>query len=541
MGTPSIVANSVTVTEDIVETSASVTSTPFGSGLDLSSHAWLSIQVDSAIYPQFTVSGVNPASTQVFEVVAAINAATGLNLAAQITGGKFIITSTTEGSGSQIIFNAITGPATGNAYGVLFDVGSPSYPVTASTGIGAATYVEGVDYEVDYVDGYIYQTSFSAPSPRGSSRQTITSGQTMINGSTTGSIVNVSGSLYKLHDSVTNKFNNQPLIYVRVGDEVTITSASGAGLGALPKTFIVSEVIDGQNLYLAGFSPTGEAGSVTYTIVSTQTVNISYEYNPISIDVGGNVLLPNGTHGIRPGRTDYTISDTPFAIIQSIQQVDPNTGELLGTPLNPPGGYGSGGYGLGGYGVGNAGDYTFIVNDPTVRFSVYEDSMIVFNENALSLSYQVTFLYCPELQAVHTLTRSEIERVTGADVLIKLFVPAFVSTNINVVQNPTNASPPTDAASSTAVQNLVNTTLSPAGVSVTDIITLLEGMGIEDVQTPFTLTAKVYNPDGSTSIYTSQDVLTVPTPTLPSQTSNPTTARISAFFPGTITVTTVTP
>lgn len=544
MGTPSIVVGSVVITEDIVDTAASATGVTVSptAGIDLSENQYLNMQLDKNTAIQFKASGADPAATQLFEIINAINTALGETIATSVNN-KLSLTSETLGNGSQIIFNAIAAPATGlgNAYSTLFNVSSPTYPVTYS-GIGAAVYVEGIDYEVDYVDGYIYQTSFTPETrdPASSGRQTITSGQTMIDAAATGSITFVSGK-YRLTDSVTNQFNNKPIKYVRAGDEVTITAASpGIGI-SLPATFVVAKVIDGQNLLLSNFRPTGVSASITYSIVSSQTVDITYQYNPISIDIGGLTLLASGSRGIRPGRDAFTITAGPFVSVVSIEEVDPATGEVIGDPLLPPQGFGQGGYGDGPYGVGNSGDYRFIVNDATVRYSMFEDSMIVFNDNALGLSYQVTYQYVPELQAVHTFCRSDTERVTGADVLPKSVIPGFVDMAINVLQDPTNATPPTDAVSSAAVANLVNTTLIPTGITETAIIVLLEGMGIEDVQTPFTMKATVQNPDGSTSIYTSQDTLAIPPIVLPSQTSNFSTSRIVGWFPGNITVTTVAP
>ena len=51
------------------------------------------------------------------------------------------------------------------------------------------------------------------------------------------------------------------------------------------------------------------------------------------------------------------------------------------------------------------------------------------------------------------------------------------------------------------------------------------------------MTGTIYNPDGSTTVVSSEDILTVPTPVLPSQTNNFTTARITHFFAGNIVVT----
>jgi hypothetical protein len=295
-----------------------------------------------------------------------------------------------------------------------------------------------------------------------------------------------------------------------------------------------------NRLQLSGFNPTGASTAVTYTIASQQVVDVAYQFNPISIDVGNLVLQADGlTRGIRPGRSAYTITDIPFAIITSIQEVDPSTFEAIGAPLNPPQGYGRGGYGMGGYGVGNSGDYQFVVNDPTTRFSAFEDSVIIFNSSALGLTYAVTYLYNPELQAIHSFCRSDFERVTGADVLPKIYVPAFVDIPLSIRRDPKNLTTPANPALILLVQNLISAVQSPAGLTATAIDTLLRGQGVLSVQVPFVMTATIYNPDGSVSIIQSEDVLQLPTVVLPSQTSQYTTPRISHFYPNSITMTSV--
>jgi len=548
-GTPSIVSGSVVVKEDIIETAASLQSVYISpvSGIDLSSTQWLNITIDSRAPVQVKVAGAIPTQTRLFEIINAINAGVGLVVATAGPGNTFTITSPTIGAGSQISINATTLPilTANNAADVLFGISLGSLPKVL-TGVVANTYLESVDYTVDYATGAIYQTPFTI-AQRGL-HQSITSGQTMVpsvSNAGTGGKIQLVGVNYQFQDNAANAFDTVPLVYVRPGDELTITSINGFSSGtqigiSIPSTYIVSDVLSGNALSLAGFNPTGTSTNVTYSIVSTQTVNISYKYNPISIDIGSQVLLPDGTRGIRPGRSAFTITDVPFIKILSIQQVDPNTLEPLGSPLVQPSGYGAAGYGQGGYGQGASGDYIFYVNSPTERFSVFEDSVIVFNENALGLSYTVTYYYNPELVAIHNLTRNDTERVTGADILVKSMVPCFVDMTIGIRRDPTNINTPADADLATLVEQLVNAVVSPNGLKESAIEALLMGEGVASVQTPFTMLGTVYNTDGSTSIIQSTDVLQVPTPTLPSQTDNFTTARISHFWPGNISVVEVT-
>lgn len=548
-GTPSIVPGSEIVKEDVIETAASVATLAVPpAGIDLTNHQWLNIQIDNSAALQINISGATITATQKFEIMNTINGAFGKTVATAGAGNTIVITSPTRGAGSQVILNPLTIPIPGsrNASNVLFGILISSLPVTVA-GIAAVVYQRDLDYIMDYINGDIYQATFdSTRDPLSTGRQTIVCGQTMIdlpaaNISPTGSFTNV-GSLSYLEDSSLNQFLQDPLIHVRAGDQVTINSINGITTGIVDgiligSTFLVAQVVTTQRLLLSNFSPTASTSpnTVNYTIVSQQVVDISYKYNPISIDIGAQVLLADGiTRGVRPGRDAFTIKDTPFVKIVSIQQVDSDTGELIGDPLNEPGGYGRGGFGSGGFGIGITGEYNFIVNDPPSRFSVFEDSMIIFNQNALSNSYIVTYLWDPQLQGIHSITRNDAERVTGADVLVKTFIPCFVDMTIGIRRDPTNSLTPTNDALTVLVQNKVNTTVADTGLKESDIIRILEDEGLSSVQTPFTMTGTILNPDGSTTVLTSQDIMTVPSETLPSQTNNFTTARITHFFPNNI-------
>lgn len=550
LGTGNIVVGSVVVKENITETAAVVSSVPIPlqnlpilGGIDLSSTQWINIQVDGLPATQIKVSGANPTNTYPYEIISAINLALGVDVASKGPGNTVVIKSRLVGAGSQIIFYPLVSPVLSaqNASQVLFGIPTIGLPAT-TLGVVAASYIETVDYDVDYEAGLIYQTAFSSPAPRGSLRQTITSGQTMISGYSSGQISLVGGK-YRFVDSTANAFKFLPLVCVRPGDQLTITSINGSTSGtvvgiSIPATYTVGTVIDSQNLTLSGFEPTGTTAinSVVYSVVSEQVVSVSYKYNPVSIDVGNQVVLDDSvTRGIRPGRESTTIKDLSFVKITSIQEVDPSTGESIGDPLLPPQGFGKGGFGMGGFGVGNSGDYRFLVNDPTTRYSAFEDSVILFSEDALGLSYKVSYLYNPEIAVIHNFCRNDTERVTGADVLVKTFIPAFVDLDIQVRRDPTNLTTPSNANLAILLKQFIELVQAPIGLTSTAIEAILLAEGILSV-VPFSMRATVLNPDGSTRVLESADVLIYPSVTLESQTDNYTTKNITHFFAGVITV-----
>jgi hypothetical protein len=330
-------------------------------------------------------------------------------------------------------------------------------------------------------------------------------------------------------------------VRVRVGDEVTITSIDGQDLntviGDLPQTFVVSEVVSTGKLYLLDFNPTGTAEDVFYTIRSNQVVVVDYEYHPISIDIGSQVLLGDtGLRGMRAGRSAFTITDTPFIDIVSIEEIDPESGEVLSDPLTPPRGFGYGSFGEGPYGVGAGGDYEFKILAPRDRYSVYDDAIIIFGQDALSKSYRVTYRWIPEMLSIHNLCRNDSERVTGADVLPKHYVPALVDMTIGIRRDPTNLTTPSNDGLAKLVQTLVNSKSGSEGIQASDIAKLLEDQGVDSVSTPFTMTATVLNTDGTTTIIESEDILIFPDVTLPKNTDMFVTKRIVHFLPNSISV-----
>jgi hypothetical protein len=540
--TPNIVVSSVIVKEDVVETSARVLSVavPPLVGVNLSANEWIRIQIDDRPVKQIKISGANPAQTQRFEIINSINASLGLNAATPVAGGKIAITSPKTGAGSQIVIYAPVSPvsSSNNAADVLFSMSS--YPQTIE-GVAAYVFTEDFDYEVNYIDGLIYQTSYTI-GPRIPGQKTILSGQTMLSSVSDGKITQV-GSEYFFDSSVANRFENDPLVRMRLGDEITIEEigglSTGTVLGTLPQTFIVSEVVSSTRLKLSGMYPSAatSTNSITYSAKSNQVVKVEYRYNPISIDVGPKVMLADGfNRGVRPGRGSFTISDVPFINIVKIEEIDPDTLEVVGDPLSAPGGYGQGGYGSGGYGVGLAGDYDFEVLAPNDRFSVFEDSVIVLRPESLSKSYRVTYKCVPELVNVHNITRDDLERVTGADVLIKNFVPAFVDIEIGIRRDSTNINTPDNAALADLIKEYVDNVPAGLGVQASQISKILEDQGVDRIVTPFSMKATVLNTDGSTFIIESKDELLFPEIALPRQTRNFASSRIVHFYPQNISV-----
>jgi len=587
--TPFIAANSVSVTEAVVPTQAIIRSGVIPpSGIDLSANEYLKIQVDAFTAVNIKVSGVVPATTQRSEIINSINFVLGLQCAFTSGTDKIEFRSPSFGSGSLLSFQTPDLPRT-DATNLLFGAASPFFV----SGTGPVIYVEGAanDYVVDYTNGKIKRTITSniksgdviiSPTPTGvnsiavggctttnlssaigisstaglekgmrvigtgvpidtfikviNSPTTFTTTQNSI-ATGTATLSFVKDFIYDTTFSSPAPFQNPPPNQLRVGDLVYITSIDpNTGIIAsvnAPAIFPVSEILSNSKIRLQDFSPRIVATGITYYVVSNQTVVIRYKYAPVSVDIGPLVILSDGvSRGVRPNRDNYTIKDVPFLAISSIEEIDSDTGEPLGVLLQFAVGYGAGGYGVGGFGGSPSGDYRFIVNRPTERFSCFEDSVIIFDPSWSERSIQVAYYAVPEILPIHTLSRDDTERVTGADVLPKHFVPGFVDVTIQVKRDPTNSTTPDNAGLSVLAANLINSVptftqgAASKGLEASALIAMLEGQGVEYVQVPFDMTMTVMNTDGSSRIITSNNVLIHPDVTLPRQTDNYVTPRI---------------
>lgn len=468
--------------------------------VNLSAARHVKITVDSVIR-EINIAGAVPASTTRNEIVAKINYAFGFNVAFQV-GNTLKITSPTKGLLSEVVLDNPT--SLPSALLAVFGVAS----MTPINGDGPVTFVETDHYEIDDTAGEI--------------RRVV--GPTLISSATTGA--STAGS-----DVFTDPTPNQ-FTAVTERDIVTINSGPDAGDYRIKTAALNSLVLDAEL--------TNTSSSVNYTIHHTgikngETVFVEFYFNPLSIDIGSLIKLDTlgKVRGIRTGREDQTIPDTAFLRIKQIELIDPITEEPLGEILSGRGGYGVGGYGEGPYGVGSGSDYYMVVNSPAERFSVFEDSYIVINSSFEGFSFGVTYECVPEVQGFHTFCRSETERVLDGDLLVKHFLPAYVSGEIFYSVDQTDSSVPDNDTLTGLVKDFIDLRPSGSVLDFSDIWQFLVrvtdpfdrfGTSVK----PFTLKATVHNTDGSTTIITGTDGIVVPAlDPFPKDTPRPLSPRIT--------------
>ena len=479
-----------------------ISTVDMSSPIDLSTNQYIGLVIDGE-EKTIRVAGATPAATSRNEIVNKINSVFGLDVAEPV-GSTFKVMSLIAGLDSQI---TIKDPATGTS--ALLEVfGLAPGDAYVYKGDGPITFVEGLHYSIDDEEGTVQRIVGS-----------VILG-TQITGETT------EDGYQFLDNSIPTIFDN-----VAAGDILTIQSGDDAG------DYRVVEVNTGSLTLDVALTVT--ATDIEYSIRRTGIKNgellyVEYYFNPIAIDIGKYILLNEDTQerGIRPGRDLWTITNVPFIRVREIRIIEPLTLAPTGDVLEPSKGWGSGVYGGGPYGVGTRGDYRMVVNKPHERFSVFEDSYIVISNNYNGYSIEVEYEAVPELEAVHEFSRSNAERVLGSDILIKHFLPAYVSGTIEYKVDGTDSTIPDNASLQTDLKAFISSFTISESIEYSDIIQyILRRVDPFDrfggYVRPFTLKATILNADGSVSIITGSAGLEIPVlDPFPKETSRPLSPKI---------------
>jgi hypothetical protein len=389
-------------------------------------------------------------------------------------------------------------------------------------GIQPRIYNESVGYNIDYDAGNIQRII----------------GTQVVAETNTGV---VQRGFYFFDLTVLNAFQN-----VQPDDIVSIMSAPGAD--AIVGDYRVREYINPTCIRLDRPFEVVPTGDVTYVIHTTEildgeNVAVSFDYNPLSIDVGGLVPLDEygRTRGVRPGRENFTITDMPLLAVMQVELIDPVTKEPLDQILEARGGYGRGGYGRGGYGRGVSSEWRLRVLDPVTRFSVWENSIIQINPEYETQSFRITYLVATDVPSYQDFADSDLERVLDAHVLMKHFIPAVVSATIDYSVDPSNPNTPSNDVITDEVKKTINTVRSGDPLDVSDVVQVILSLidptasGKARVRLPAYLNATVYNSDGTKTILSDNDRLIIPD-TTDDPTVVPLTPRIAHWVAGNITL-----
>jgi hypothetical protein len=479
--------------------------------MNLAQNASVQVGIDGQVL-NIRIAGAIPSSTERTEVVAKINSAFGFQVAF-FTATSFELRSQLRGTLASVsIGQSITGTSVSTQV-----LGLPAGPTVVIYGTGPTIYREDHDFTIDDEAGTIKRVIGAEVLP------------TQLAGITT------EGS-----DIFTD---SNPGVYFTVNAGHILTIVSGADAGDYR---IVSKQ---DNTLVLDKKMTATSGSVSYYVTATaikngENIYAQYYYNPLSIDVGPLVKLDSAgfLRGVRTGREDYTLFDVAFLRIRKIEMIDPLTQTLTGTVLEGKGGYGRGGFGKGAYGIGSAADYRLVINSPEERFSAFEDAYIVLNPALIGLSFNVEYDYAPEVMAFHTFARSDRERVLTGDVLMRHFLPAYVSATIEYRVDPTDSSIEDNATLQLALGKFIEGQPAGSDLEISDVYQFLQSTTdpynrYGTYVKPFEMTAVVHNTDGTKTIIRGTDKLAIPTlDPFPKFTKRPLSARITHWVAESITL-----
>lgn len=481
-------------------------SVDMASPIDLSTNSYITISVDG-LEKTIRVAGVTPAQTTRNEIVAIINNAFGVDVASPI-GTTFKVTSLSPGRESTVVVKDPDAPLN-SALLEVFGLATGS--VYTYEGDGPLVFIEGQTHEFDDWEGTLKRILGTV----------VTSAVT---GESTASSSEFSDATLDIFDSVSEN------------DILTINSGSDAG------DYRVLEVIDNNTLTLDA-NLTDTATDLDYTIrqggiKNLELLYVECYYSPLAIDIGKYVLLDEETseRGIRPGREDFTVTDVAFLRVNNIELIDPVTFEGLGEFLDGSAGFGQGGFGRGPFGVGSKADYRMVVNEPHHRFSAWEDSYINISQANQGLSFRVYYDTVPEVETLHDFVRNDDERVLGSDMLMKHFLPAYVSATIQYQVDETDATIPDNDTLQEEVKQFISQKPSGTSLQASDIIQYITRRTdpfdrYKSFVRPFTMKARVLNTDGSTTIVTSTEELVIPEPDpFPKDTVRPLSPRIAHWI-----------
>lgn len=308
---------------------------------------------------------------------------------------------------------------------------------------------------------------------------------------------------------------------VKAGDLLEIESGSAQGSYLVER--VGPQYETGVLLKVGGFFPTATTG-LNYKI--TGRARADYDYNPISLDVQREV---------RTNREGATITNVPLLLLREIQLLD-SFGNIE-RELNGPSGYGDDVFGEGQYGSG-AYDYHVRIINPIERYAPTEESLIVFSKDLLNRSFKITYDHESRLQSVQDYVESASDRSIAADLLVRHFVPVYLSFDIvyDVLSENETVAPTADELL-VLVQDYINS-YDTTEFEVSQLVSFLFTTGYAaNVSLPLYVRAAIYNTDGSIEEQTSENVIAPNFEAMPSYSEKILTPRVCGYLPGTITIT----
>lgn len=317
----------------------------------------------------------------------------------------------------------------------------------------------------------------------------------------------------------------------RRGMVITVSSPS-----SVAGSYTIKNYIDPDTVEIYGSFPGSSFPLAGVNFQLDELVVISYEYNPVSIDIIEEARSST--------RSAFTITDVPVMDVTSIEVLDPISGEPTGEELDATGGFGAGGFGAGGFGVGSRPDYTLVVAEPTLRHSQREDSYIEFRAANLGLAVRVNYQYADAIEALQAYVDDRNNQTEAASLLIRHFIPVFVDAP-SAIAYTIPASTSATAISSDEMAQLVKDFID--GISegepleLSDIVDLMynNGATFVDLSDLQAMRGSINHHDGTVeyAVPTEAGSMEIPDEDIPDPTDKPLSPRIARFIARDITMT----
>jgi len=295
--------------------------------------------------------------------------------------------------------------------------------------------------------------------------------------------------------------------------------------------YTVRESPDADTVIIYGEFSVGSETGVNWSLDDNLTV--SYEYNPISIDIAEAARSDD--------REIFTITDIPLMYVESVEVLDPLSGEQTGVTLEPLGGFGAGGFGVGGFGVGSGADFKLVVVDPTLRHSSEESNYIEFDASYAGYALRLNYFYASAIPPIQAFMDDRNNQSQTASLLARHHIPVFVDTQKTISYDISASSEATALSTEemvSLISDYINDIDQDGDLEISDIIDVMYDSGATrvDLGAIQEMRGEIHNHDGSIE-YTLPDStgsMVIPDNDIEDPTDKPLSPRIARFRSRTI-------
>lgn len=256
----------------------------------------------------------------------------------------------------------------------------------------------------------------------------------------------------------------------------------------------------GNNLTLGLFPPVDLLGSTVGVHIGgkvdiyIRVVTLSEESIRIDDMKEITILRPKDGYDstVDPANVKYLSTvKRPIVDFLELQEVDPVTGDAIGSPLT------------------EGTQYTIAVDNKTVRFSPRERLRITLLDlSFVGSSFTLGYRHSPETVTIQQFVDSDEHRVVTADLLTKFTNPAFVDLSIAYTLGP--AATITNDEMAAKIAAFLNDLEVGARLEASDLVDLMYDNGATFVELPFTISVEVSNSDGTTDELSDENFVEAP-------------------------------